>query len=85
MKPFVLATWTHEMHDPVASEERHEKLHDGIAGREKRTYRAIVRQLDEAFERLMKTLDDVQLSADATLSARRSAREPSAGVGYAST
>jgi hypothetical protein len=42
MKPFFLAVWTHEPHDPIASEERHEKLHAGIAGREERTYRANV-------------------------------------------
>ena len=65
-KPFFLAVWTHEPHYPIASEERYEQLHAGIADREERTYRANVTQLDDAFGQLMKTLDDMQLT-DSTL------------------
>ena len=65
-KPFFLAVWTHEPHYPIASAERYEKLHAGIADREERTYRANVTQLDDAFGELMKTLADLQL-ADSTL------------------
>ena len=65
-KPFFLAVWTHEPHYPIASEERYEQLHAGIADREERTYRANITQLDDAFGQLMKTLDDMQL-ADSTL------------------
>jgi arylsulfatase A len=61
-KPFFLAVWTHEPHYPIASEERHEKLHAGIADREERTYRANVTQLDDAFGQLMQTLDDMKLT-----------------------
>jgi arylsulfatase A len=61
-KPFFLAVWTHEPHYPIASAERYEKLHAGIADREERTYRANVTQLDAAFGQLMKTLDDMQLT-----------------------
>lgn len=65
-KPFFLAVWTHEPHYPIASAERYEQLHAGIADREERTYRANVTQLDDAFGQLMKTLDDLQLT-DSTL------------------
>ena len=62
MKPFFLAVWTHEPHYPIASEDRHEKLHAGIADREERTYRANVTQLDHAFGQLMQSLDAMQLA-----------------------
>ncbi len=65
-KPFFLAVWTHEPHYPIASAERYEQLHAGIADREERTYRANVTQLDDAFGQLMKSLADMQL-ADSTL------------------
>jgi len=65
-KPFFLAVWTHEPHYPIASAERYEQLHAGIADREERTYRANVTQLDDAFGQLMKTLADMQLT-DSTL------------------
>ena len=65
-KPFFLAVWTHEPHYPIASEERYEQLHAGIADREERTYRANITQLDDAFGQLMKTVDDMQLT-DSTL------------------
>ncbi len=58
-KPFFLAVWTHEPHYPIASAERYEKLHAAIADPEERTYRANVTQLDDAFGRLMKALDEL--------------------------
>ena len=65
-KPFFLTVWTHEPHYPIASAERYEQLHAGIADREERTYRANVTQLDDAFGQLMKALADMQLT-DSTL------------------
>jgi len=56
-KPFFLAVWTHEPHFPIASAERYEKMHAGIADPEERTYRANVTQLDDAFGMVMKALD----------------------------
>lgn len=58
-KPFFLAVWTHEPHYPIASAERYEKQHAGIADREERTYRANVTQLDDAFGMLIQALDEV--------------------------
>ena len=65
-KPFFLAVWTHEPHYPIASAERYEKLHAGVADATERTYRANISQLDDAFGTLMKTLDDLGV-ADTTL------------------
>jgi arylsulfatase A len=65
-KPFFLAVWTHEPHYPIASAERYEKLHGGIADPEERTYRANVTQLDDAFGTVMKALDELGV-ADNTL------------------
>ncbi len=65
-KPFFLAVWTHEPHNPIASAERYEKLHAGIADPEERTYRANITQLDDAFGTLMKTLDEIG-ATDSTL------------------
>jgi arylsulfatase A-like enzyme len=65
-KPFFLAVWTHEPHDPIASAERYEKLHAALADPEERTYRANITQLDDAFGTVMKALDE-QGVADNTL------------------
>lgn len=58
-KPFFLAVWTHEPHYPIATAERYEKKHAGIADPEERTYRANITQLDDAFGTVMKTLDEI--------------------------
>jgi len=63
-KPFFLAVWTHEPHYPIASAERYEKLHAGIADPEERTYRANVTQLDDAFGTVMKALDELGVAAN---------------------
>ena len=63
-KPFFLAVWTHEPHYPIASAERYEKLHAGIADPEERTYRANVTQLDGAFGTVMKALDELGVADD---------------------
>lgn len=61
-KPFFLCVWTHEPHYPIAAEERFERLHAGVSDPEERTYRANVTQLDDAFGRLMRALDDLRLA-----------------------
>ena len=61
-KPFFLAVWAHEPHYPIASAERYEKQHAGIADPEERTYRANVTQLDDAFGTVMKSLDTLGLT-----------------------
>ncbi len=65
-KPFFLAVWTHEPHYPIASAEKYEKQHAGIADPEERAYRANVTQLDDAFGMLMKAVDEIG-ATDSTL------------------
>jgi len=61
-KPFFLAVWTHEPHYPIASADRYETQHAGIADPEERTYRANVTQLDDAFGTVMQSLDALGLA-----------------------
>ena len=65
-KPFFLAVWTHEPHYPIASAERYQQQHAGIADLEERTYRANITQLDDAFGTVMESLDTLGVS-DSTL------------------
>ena len=65
-KPFFLAVWTHEPHYPIASAERYQNQHAGIADREERTYRANITQLDDAFGTVMDSLDKLGVR-DSTL------------------
>ncbi|MGI9177227.1 MAG: sulfatase family protein [Pirellulales bacterium] len=62
--PFFLAIWTHEPHFPIASADRFEKLHAAVDDAAERTYLANVTQLDDAFGRLMKALDSMNLRDD---------------------
>ena len=61
-KPFFLAVWTHEPHYPIASAERYQNQHAGIADLEERTYRANITQLDDAFGTVMDSLDNLGVS-----------------------
>ena len=61
-KPFFLAVWTHEPHFPIASAERYQQQHAGIADLEERTYRANITQLDDAFGTVMDSLDNLGVS-----------------------
>ena len=63
-KPFFLAVWTHEPHYPIASAERYETLHAGIADPVERTYRANVTQLDDAFGMVMQALGELGVADD---------------------
>ncbi len=65
-KPFFLAVWTHEPHYPIASAERYQQQHAGIADLEERTYRANITQLDDAFGTVMDSLDTLGVR-DSTL------------------
>jgi arylsulfatase A len=61
-RPFFLAVWTHEPHYPIASAERYEALHAGIADPQERKYRANVTQLDDAFGIVMEALERLDLA-----------------------
>ncbi len=60
-KPFCLFVWFHAPHEPIATGEEFVKLYEG---RKEAIYYGNVSQMDHAFGRLMKTLDELQLSED---------------------
>lgn len=57
-KPFCLFVWFHAPHEPIATGEEFMKLYQG---RKEAIYYGNVSQMDHAFGRLMKTLDQLQL------------------------
>ena len=64
-KPFFLAVWTHEPHLPIQTDPRFQLPYDDLA-EDFRQHHGNVTQLDHAFGKLMKTLDEQRL-ADTTL------------------
>lgn len=62
-RPFFLNVWTHEPHLPIESDPKFQTLYDsddiGL-----KQHHGNVSQLDDAFGRLMKTLDELQLTGD---------------------
>jgi arylsulfatase A len=61
-KPFFLSVWTHEPHLPIESDPVHQKHYEAIADADVRQHHGNVTQLDAAFGRLMKALDDLKLT-----------------------
>jgi arylsulfatase A len=63
-KPFFLAMWTHEPHLPIESDPQFQKLYPDLvkADPDVAQHHANVTQLDAAFGKLMKTLDDLKLT-----------------------
>ena len=64
-KPFFLAVWTHEPHLPIESDPELQKLYADEKDADVRQHHANVTQLDAAFGKVMKALDDQKL-ADTT-------------------
>lgn len=64
-KPFFLAVWTHEPHLPIESDPQHQKHYADLA-EDFQQHHGNVTQLDAAFGKLMKLLDDQKLT-DTTL------------------
>lgn len=64
-KPFFLAVWTHEPHLPIESDPQYQKLYEKLEDPNLRQHHGNVTQLDAAFGKLMKALDDQKL-ADTT-------------------
>lgn len=60
--PFFLTVWTHEPHYPISSAPEFQQLYPELQDQVQREHHANVTQLDAAFGRLMKTLDDQGLS-----------------------
>jgi arylsulfatase A len=62
-KPFFLAVWTHEPHLPIESDPEFQKPYAALA-EDFRQHHGNVSQLDHAFGRLMRALDDQKLAGD---------------------
>jgi arylsulfatase A len=60
-KPFFLAVWTHEPHLPIETDPRFQRPYEDMA-EDFRQHHGNVSQLDDAFGRLMKALDDQNLT-----------------------
>src|SRR5262249_60478988 len=61
-KPFFLAVCTHEPHQPIESDPRVHKLYAKFEEPGVRQHHGNITQLDDAFGRLMKYLDDQKLT-----------------------
>lgn len=61
-KPFFLAVWTHEPHYPIKSDPEFKKLYPNITDDVQVEHHANVTQMDSAFGRLMKALDERKLN-----------------------
>ena len=63
-KPFLLSVWAHEPHYPIKSDPAFKALYPDIADDVQREHHANVTQLDHAFGRLMRALDELRLAGD---------------------
>jgi arylsulfatase A len=61
-QPFFLAVWAHEPHYPIKSDPKYKALYPDLGDDVQREHHANVTQLDDAFGRLMRSLDDQQLT-----------------------
>ena len=65
-RPFFLAVWTHEPHLPIESAPEFQEPYKSLSDPDVRQHHGDVTQLDHAFGRLMKALDEQGL-ADSTI------------------
>jgi len=63
-KPFFLTVWTHEPHYPIKSDPKLKALYPDVTDDVQREYFANVTQLDQAFGRLMRHLEETGLAAN---------------------
>jgi arylsulfatase A len=63
-KPFLLSVWAHEPHYPIKSAPEFKAQYPDLTDDVQREHHANVTQLDAAFGKLMKTLDDLKLTED---------------------
>jgi len=61
-KPFLMTVWTHEPHLPIESDPQFMKLYDDLADPDLRQHHGNITQLDHAFGKLMRALDEQGLS-----------------------
>ncbi|MEX0585547.1 MAG: sulfatase-like hydrolase/transferase, partial [Pirellulales bacterium] len=60
-KPFLLSVWTHEPHYPIKSAFEFKAKYPDLTDDVQREHHANVTQLDQAFGKLMRTLDELKL------------------------
>jgi arylsulfatase A len=61
-KPFFLAVWTHEPHYPIKSDPKFKALYPKLTDDVQKEHHANVTQMDHAFGKLMKSLDEQKLT-----------------------
>ncbi len=61
-KPFLLSVWTHEPHYPIKSAPEFKAVYPDLTDDVQREHHANVTQMDDAFGRLMRTLDELKLT-----------------------
>jgi arylsulfatase A len=61
-KPFFLCVWTHEPHLPIETDPKFQSPYQNIENPDIRQHHGNVSQMDDAFGRLMKSLDELQLT-----------------------
>ena len=61
-KPFLLSVWTHEPHYPIKSSPEFKAKYPDLTDDVQREHHANVTQLDHAFGKLMRTLDELKLA-----------------------
>ncbi len=61
-KPFLLSVWTHEPHYPIKSSPEFKAKYPDLTDEVQREHHANVTQLDHAFGKLMRTLDELKLA-----------------------
>lgn len=63
-KPFFMCVWTHEPHLPIESDPQFQSIYADIENPDVRQHHGNVTQLDAAFGKLMKSLDEMKLADD---------------------
>lgn len=61
-KPFLLSVWTHEPHYPIKAAPEFKAKYPDLTDDVQREHHANVTQLDHAFGKLMRTLDELKLT-----------------------
>jgi arylsulfatase A len=66
-KPFFLTVWTHEPHYPIKSDPKYKALYPHLTDDVQKEHHANITQMDDAFGRLIRALDQLKLADDTFL------------------